>query len=78
MQDIIRNLDRNATYLLATVFIGIHVPLVAIILYGIVSGFVGIGTLFLVVLLATLASTAISLTVCYGLIKSVRNTPAIA
>ncbi len=43
-----------------------------------VSGFVGIGTLLLVVLLATLASTAISLTVCYGLLKTVRANPLVA
>lgn len=47
--------------LMAMAFIGIHVPLVALILFGIFTGFAGLWMILLTVLGATLVSTAVTL-----------------
>ena len=51
--------------LMVVTFLGIHVPLFALILHGLVNSFSGLLWIFLTVLVATLLSTVVSLVVVY-------------
>lgn len=57
MKSIIAQIDRKTANIMAVAFVGIHVPLVSLILYGIFTSFTGLGTLVLTILIATLFST---------------------
>lgn len=59
--------------LMAVTFVGIHVPLVALIIHGLVSSFAGLLWIFMTVLVATLLSTIVSLGVVYRVMTSIES-----
>jgi len=63
----VRNAKLKSTtwQLMAVTFVGIHVPMVALILHGIVNSFTGLLWVFLTILAATMVSTGVSLFVVY-------------
>ncbi len=67
MQSLIQGIDKVTFQLMAVAFVGIHVPLSALVVYGIIVGFQGLVSILLLVLVATLVSTLITLVVVYRL-----------
>jgi hypothetical protein len=57
MKSFIGRIDRTCGSILAVAFVGIHVPLASLLLFGIVNGFAGLVPILLTVLVATLVST---------------------
>ncbi|MEY8882160.1 hypothetical protein [Donghicola sp. XS_ASV15] len=67
MQSLIQGIDKVTFQLMAVAFVGIHVPLSVLVVYGIIVGFQGLVSILLLVLVATLVSTLITLVVVYRL-----------
>ncbi len=65
MQSLIQGIDKVTFQLMAVAFVGIHVPLTVLVVYGIIVGFQGLVTVLLLALAATLVSTLVSLVVVY-------------
>lgn len=65
MQSLIQGIDKVTFQLMAVAFVGIHVPLTVLVVYGIIVGFQGLVTILLLALAATLVSTLVSLVVVY-------------
>ncbi|MCI5041345.1 MAG: hypothetical protein MRY81_16885 [Donghicola eburneus] len=65
MQSLIQGIDRVTFQLMAVAFVGIHVPLTVLVVYGIIVGFQGLVTVLLLALAATLVSTLVSLVFVY-------------
>jgi len=61
MKSYFQSLDQTCAKIMAIAFVGIHIPMVAMVLYGIMNGFSGLGALIGTILVATLVSTAGSL-----------------
>lgn len=59
----LRRIDKLTFQLMAVAFVGIHIPLTALVVYGLINGFAGLIAVLLIALGATLASTAVSLAV---------------
>lgn len=59
----LRQIDKLTFQLMAVAFVGIHIPLTALVIYGLVNGFAGLVGVLLITLGATLVSTAVSLAV---------------
>ena len=59
----LRQIDKLTFQLMAVAFVGIHIPLTALVIYGLVNGFAGLVGVLLIALGATLVSTAVSLAV---------------
>ncbi|NVO24597.1 hypothetical protein HJ526_15455 [Donghicola sp. C2-DW-16] len=70
MQSLLQGMDKVTFQLMAVAFVGIHVPLSVLVVYGIVVGFQGLVGILLLVLAATLVSTLVSLVVVYRLGQS--------
>lgn len=62
-----RGIDKVTFQLMAVAFVGIHIPLTALVVYGIINGFQGLAPILLIALAATLASTCVTLVVVYKL-----------
>lgn len=77
MKSILQQIDRTCAKIMAVAFVGIHVPMVALILFGIFNGFAGLGTLILAILVATLVSTLGSIAIIYSIYRET-NTAAVA
>lgn len=67
MQSLLQGMDKVTFQLMAVAFVGIHVPLSVLVVYGIVVGFQGLVGILLLVLAATLVSTLVSLVIVYRL-----------
>ena len=63
-------LNPKALQLMALTFVAIHVPMVSLIFFGLISGFAGMLTIFLTVLVATMVSTAVTLYVMYRVFRA--------
>lgn len=59
----LRRIDKLTFQLMAVAFVGIHIPLTALVVYGLINGFAGLIAVLLIALGATLVSTAVSLAV---------------
>ncbi|PRY88248.1 hypothetical protein [Donghicola tyrosinivorans] len=59
----LRRIDKLTFQLMTVAFVGIHIPLTALVVYGLINGFAGLITVLLIALAATLVSTAVSLAV---------------
>jgi len=57
--------------LMAITFLGIHVPMVGLILHGLVNSFAGMMWILLTVLVATMVSTGVSLLLVYKIMSAV-------
>jgi multidrug efflux pump subunit AcrB len=60
-----QDMDRTCANLMAVTFVGIHVPMISLVLYGIMNGFTGLFTILVTLVVATGLSTAVSLTIIY-------------
>jgi hypothetical protein len=68
----VRNMDRTCAGIMAVAFVGIHVPIVSLLLFGIVNSFAGLGAILLTTLAATLISTAVSMVLIYRIFRAPR------
>lgn len=65
MQSLIQGIDKVTFQLMAVAFVGIHVPLSVLVVYGSIVGFQGLVTILLLALAATVVSTLVSLIFVY-------------
>jgi uncharacterized membrane protein len=70
MKSIVGQIDRTCASIMAVAFIGIHVPMVSLLLFGIWNGFTGLMPILVTVLVATLVSTLGSIAVLYRITRS--------
>jgi hypothetical protein len=59
----LRRIDKLTFQLMVVAFVGIHIPLTALVVYRLINGFAGLIAVLLIALGATLVSTAVSLAV---------------
>jgi hypothetical protein len=69
MKSLTQQIDRTCATIMAIAFVGIHVPMISIILFGILNGFNGLWPIIVTVLVATLASTLASLAIIFRITR---------
>jgi hypothetical protein len=69
MRTFVGQIDRTCASIMAVAFVGIHVPLVSLLLFGIVNSFAGLLPILMTVLVATLVSTLASVAILFRIAR---------
>ena len=65
MKSLVQQIDQTCARIMVVAFVGIHVPMVSVVLFGLVNSFAGLWPIVLTVLAATLISTLASIAIIF-------------
>ncbi|KQB95093.1 hypothetical protein AL073_18240 [Loktanella sp. 1ANDIMAR09] len=78
MKSIIAQIDRRTGNIMAAAFIGIHIPMMSVVLYGIFNTFIGLGPLVLTIIVATMFSTVATILFIFRIFREIETEGAAA
>lgn len=71
MKSLLGQIDQKTANIMAIAFVGIHIPMIALVLYGIFNSFTGLGALVVTILLATMISTSVSMYLIFKIVREI-------